>query len=184
MLDLAWDGRQFRDAAGEAVNTCFKLYPWEWMLAEPYGRLALEPGTPTTWLEPAWKVLLSNKALLAVLWELYPDHELLLPAYLDGPRGMTEYVAKPLLGREGANVRIVTPGMQQHTEGVYGAEGWCFQQFRALPAFEGNHVVLGSWVIDGESAGAGLRESAGLITDGRARFLPHYLSVPADVAQR
>lgn len=184
MLDLAWDGRQFRDASGIPVNTCFKLYPWEWMLAEPYGRLALEPGTPTTWLEPAWKVLLSNKALLAVLWELYPDHELLLPAYLDGPRGMTEYVAKPLLGREGANVRIVTPSLQEHTDGIYGAEGWCFQEFRALPTFEGNHVVLGSWMIDGESAGAGLRESAGLITDGHARFLPHYIPLPDAVAGR
>ncbi|HCT77755.1 MAG TPA: glutathionylspermidine synthase, partial [Micromonosporaceae bacterium] len=52
MLDIAWDGRRFRDSAGEPITTCFKLYPWEWMLAEPYGRLALQPGTPTTWLEP------------------------------------------------------------------------------------------------------------------------------------
>jgi glutathionylspermidine synthase len=178
MLDLAWDGRRFRDGAGEPVNTCFKLYPWEWMLAEPYGRPAMEPGTPTTWLEPAWKLLLSNKALLAVLWELYPDHELLLPAYLDGPRGMTEYVVKPLLGREGANVEIVTPGERQATEGIYGSEGWCFQQFKALPDFDGNHAVLGSWVIDGESGGAGIRESAHLITDGRARFVPHYIPAP------
>lgn len=176
MLDLAWDGRRFRDSAGTPVSTCFKLYPWEWMLAEPYGRPALEPGTPTTWLEPAWKLLLSNKALLAVLWELYPDHELLLPAYLDGPRGMTEYVAKPLLGREGANVRIVTTAGEQMTDGIYGAEGCCFQEFRALPCFDGNHMVLGSWMIGGESAGAGIRESTNLITDGYARFVPHYVS--------
>ena len=42
-------------------------------------------GPATTWIEPAWKLLLSNKALLAVLWELYPDHPNLLPAYLDQP---------------------------------------------------------------------------------------------------
>ncbi len=176
MLDIAWDGRHFRDSAGEPILTIFKLYPWEWMLAEPYGRVALLPGTPTSWLEPAWKLLLSNKALLAILWELFEGHELLLPAYLDGPRGLTEYVVKPLHGREGANVRIVTPSTEITTDGIYGAEGWCFQEFRALPESEGQHAVLGSWVIGGEAAGLGIRESGSLITDHHARFVPHYLA--------
>ncbi|BCJ66151.1 glutathionylspermidine synthase family protein [Polymorphospora rubra] len=178
MREIGWDGRRFRDAADTPVTTCFKLYPWEWMLAEPYGPLALAPGTPTTWIEPAWKLLLSNKALLAVLWELYPGHPYLLPAYLDSPRGMTEYVVKPLLGREGASVRIVTPAEEITNPGIYGDEGWCYQEFRALPSFDGNRLVLGSWVVGGESAGAGLRESTSLITDGYARFLPHYVSAP------
>ncbi len=26
------------------------------------------------WVEPLWKTLLSNKAILAVLWEMYPGH--------------------------------------------------------------------------------------------------------------
>ncbi|OZV77264.1 glutathionylspermidine synthase [Micromonospora echinospora] len=177
--EIGWDGRRFVDRFDRPVTTCFKLYPWEWMVAEPYGRLALEPGTPTTWIEPAWKLLLSNKALLAVLWELYPGHELLLPAFLDSPRGMSEYVVKPLLGREGGSVRIVTAdGAEISNPGIYGEEGWCYQEFRALPEFAGNRVVLGSWIVDGESAGAGIRESASLITDGYARFLPHYIDAP------
>ncbi|MBM0225423.1 glutathionylspermidine synthase family protein [Micromonospora sp. ATA51] len=175
---VGWDGRRFVDAADRPVTTCFKLYPWEWMLAEPYGPLALDPGTPTTWIEPAWKLLLSNKALLAVLWELYPDHEYLLPAYLDSPRGMTEYVAKPLLGREGGSVRIVAGGAEITNPGSYGQEGFCYQAFRALPEFAGSRMVVGSWIVDGESAGAGVRESESLITDGYARFLPHYIDAP------
>ncbi|MFI6824726.1 glutathionylspermidine synthase family protein [Micromonospora sp. NPDC050187] len=177
--EIGWDGRRFVDRFDRPITTCFKLYPWEWMVAEPYGRLALEPGTPTTWIEPAWKLLLSNKALLAVLWELYPGHELLLPAYLDSPRGMPEYVVKPLLGREGGSVRIVTAGGAEISNpGIYGDEGWCYQEFRALPEFAGNRMVLGSWIVDGESAGAGIRESESLITDGYARFLPHYIDAP------
>ncbi|WDZ85496.1 glutathionylspermidine synthase family protein [Micromonospora cathayae] len=177
--EVGWDGRRFVDGADRPITTCFKLYPWEWMLTEPYGRLALEPGTPTTWIEPAWKLLLSNKALLAVLWELYPGHELLLPAYLDSPRGMSEYVAKPLLGREGGSVRIVTAGGTEISNpSIYGDEGFCYQEFRALPEFAGNRVVLGSWIVAGESAGVGLRESRSLITDGYARFLPHYIDAP------
>ncbi len=34
------------------------------------------------------------RSLLATLWELYPDHEFLLPAYLDGPRGMMRYMPR------------------------------------------------------------------------------------------
>lgn len=175
---VGWDGRRFVDADDRPITTCFKLYPWEWMLAEPYGRPALDPGMPTTWIEPAWKLLLSNKALLAVLWELYPGHDYLLPAYLDSPRGMTGYVAKPLLGREGGSVRIVTGDTEITNPGIYGDEGFCFQEFRALPEFEGNRTVLGSWIVDGESAGVGVRESESLITDGYARFLPHYIDAP------
>ena len=84
------------------LRTCFKLYPWEDMLREPFGRWVEPRPNPmygTTWIEPPWKVLLSNKALLAALWHLYPGHELLLPAYLDEPRDLTEWVAKPLHGR-------------------------------------------------------------------------------------
>jgi glutathionylspermidine synthase len=178
VLDIGWDGRRFTDTADGPIGTCFKLYPWEWMLAEPYGKLALDPAAPTTWIEPAWKLLLSNKALLAVLWELFPDHPYLLPAFLDGPRGMREYVAKPLLGREGASMRLVTAAGDWTTEGIYGDEGYCYQQFRALPEFDGNRMVLGSWIVAGEAAGAGLRETRGLITDNLARFLPHYLPAP------
>jgi glutathionylspermidine synthase len=178
--EIGWDGLRFIDACDEPIATCFKLYPWEWMLIEPYGRLALDPRTSTTWVEPAWKLLLSNKALLAVLWELFPGHPYLLPSFLDGPRGMREYVAKPLLGREGASVRIVTPSGEFANPGDYGEEGFCFQEFRALPDFDGNRVVVGSWVVvdptgHGESVGAGIRESDSLITDAYARFVPNVI---------
>jgi glutathionylspermidine synthase len=141
-------------------------------------------GTGSTlWIEPAWKMLLSNKALLAILWELYPGHPNLLPSYLDGPRELaatTGYVAKPLLGREGAGVTVHEPG----TEPVAREEPCCYQQLAPLPALGvppgvssggGNHVVLGAWVVEDESAGLGIRESAGLITDEYARFLPHVI---------
>jgi glutathionylspermidine synthase len=119
-------------------------------------------------------MLLSNKALLAVLWELYPGHPHLLPAYLDGPRDLargTGWAAKPLLGREGAGVTLHEPG----TDPAPRDEPCCYQQLAPLPAFDGNHVVLGAWVVEDASAGLGIRESSGPITDEYARFLPHVI---------
>ncbi|MFE9023053.1 glutathionylspermidine synthase family protein [Streptomyces sp. NPDC007808] len=182
MEEIGWDrlSGRFVDTRLRFIRSCFKLYPWEWLTTDRFADHVLDTldnggGTGTTlWIEPAWKMLLSNKALLAILWELYPDHPNLLPSYLDGPRelaGTTGYVAKPLLGREGAGVTVHEKG----TEPVTRDEPCCYQQLAPLPAFDGQHVVLGAWVVEDESAGLGIRESSGLITDEYARFLPHVI---------
>lgn len=182
MEEIGWDGLsgRFVDNRLRFIRGIFKLYPWEWLTTDAFGGHVLDTldnggGTGSTlWIEPAWKMLLSNKALLAVLWELYPGHPNLLPAYLDGPRelaGPAGYVSKPLLGREGEGVTVHEPG----TPAVLRDEPCCYQQLAPLPAFDGNHVVLGAWVVRDEPAGLGIRESTGLITDEYARFLPHVI---------
>ncbi|MFI1972736.1 glutathionylspermidine synthase [Streptomyces cinnamoneus] len=182
MEDIGWDrlSGRFVDKKLRFVRACFKLYPWEWLVADDFGPAALDTldnggGTGSTlWIEPAWKMLLSNKALLAVLWELFPGHPNLLPAYLDGPRelaGTGGYAAKPLLGREGAGITLHPPGAAP----AIRPEPCCYQQLAPLPDFDGNHVVLGAWVVEGEPAGLGIRESSGLITDEYARFVPHVI---------
>ncbi|WP_329456053.1 glutathionylspermidine synthase family protein [Streptomyces sp. NBC_01497] len=180
---IGWDdiAGRFVDDRLRFIRSCFKLYPWEWLTADEFGPHVLDTldnggGTGSTcWIEPAWKMLLSNKALLAVLWELYPDHPNLLPAYLDGPRELAArgpgYVSKPLLGREGDGVRLHGPGEPPAVR----AEPCCYQELAELPEFDGNRVVLGAWVVEDEAAGLGIRESAGLVTDAYARFLPHVI---------
>lgn len=183
--EIGWDrlSGRFVDQRLKFVRACFKLYPWEWLATDTFGGHVLDTldnggGTGSTlWIEPAWKMLLSNKALLAVLWELYPDHPNLLPAHLDGPRDLsrtTGWAAKPLLGREGAGVTLHEPGAEPFVRD----EQCCYQALCPLPDFEGNRTVLGAWVIDGEAAGLGIRESAGPVTDEYARFLPHVLRSP------
>ncbi|MEU7385430.1 glutathionylspermidine synthase family protein [Streptomyces tanashiensis] len=180
---IGWDrlSRRFVDDRLRFIRSCFKLYPWEWLTTDRFGRYVLDTldnggGTGTTcWIEPAWKMLLSNKALLAILWELNPGHPNLLPAYLDGPRELastTGWVAKPLLGREGAGVTLHEAGTEPF---VRDGEACCYQGLAPLPDFDGNRVVLGAWVVEGEAAGLGIRESAGLVTDEYARFLPHVI---------
>lgn len=182
MEEIGWDtlSGRFVDNGLRFIRSIFKLYPWEWLTTDAFAGHVLDTldnggGTGTTlWIEPAWKMLLSNKALLAILWELYPGHPNLLPAYLDGPRELAThqgYVAKPLLGREGEGVTVHEPG----TPAAPREEPCCYQQLAPLPAFDGNHVVLGAWVVQDEPAGLGIRESSGLITDGYARFLPHVI---------
>ncbi|MGL5828710.1 MAG: glutathionylspermidine synthase family protein [Angustibacter sp.] len=163
----------------------FALYPWEWMLTEQFGPLALAAECRTAFIEPVWKMLLSNKALLAVLWELFPGHPHLLPAYLDGPRDLRDYVRKPLLGREGASIEIVRADQPSHRQpGPYGAEGFVYQQYHRLAEFSGKNAVIGSWVVAGRSAGIGVRESTSLVTDEWAQFCPHVIDAPEPLADQ
>ena len=131
--EIGWDSRRngFADLENDQIITLFKLYPWEWLLDEAFAQQALStlpPASPLVeygprkdrrswgsmlWIEPIWKMMWSNKALLAILWELNPGHELLLPAYLDGPRDMQSYIRKPLFGREGAGIALVRNGVTE-----------------------------------------------------------------------
>lgn len=173
--EIGWDPllKRFVDLEEAPMNTVVKLYPWEWVIDEEFGRYAVESLPQTLWIEPLWKMLLSNKALLGILWENYPGHPNLLPAFNDQPGLLTEYVRKPKLGREGANVQIVAPGYETETGGVYGSEGYVYQAFDPLPDFDGYRPVLGAWIVGDNAAGLGIRESSGLVTDDGAAFVPH-----------
>ena len=175
--EIGWDAdtKQFLDLENEPIKNIFKLYPWEWMVTEDFGKNILEDVTKTFWIEPAWKMLLSNKAILPILWELYPDCEFLLPAYFEEGK-INNYVKKPFLSREGANIQIVQNyDTLQKTEGHYGKEGFIYQKTFTLPKFDENYAVIGSWIIGQEPAGMGIRESNNLITDNLSRFIPHMI---------
>jgi len=173
--DIGWseDAGCFVDLAGDAVETLFKLYPWEWLAREKFGPHI--PERTCSWIEPPWKMLLSNKALLAILWELFPEHPNLLPCYLDaGALSGADYVRKPILAREGANVSLRRAGGALMTGGTYGAEGYVFQKYAPLAHFEGNYAVIGAWIVGERAAGIGIREDDSPITKNTSRFVPHY----------
>jgi glutathionylspermidine synthase len=173
--DIGVEAGEFVDDHDNPIKAIFKLYPWEWMINEAFGRYLTTARA--RWIEPPWKMILSNKAILPVLWKLFPGHPGLLECHFDHSARMSDYARKPLLSREGANVTIVENGKTlDKTRGEYGEEGFVFQQLQKLPNFDGNFPVLGSWVIDGKPAGMGIRETTSLVTDNFSRFVPHVIT--------
>ncbi|CDG19093.1 glutathionylspermidine synthase family protein [Xenorhabdus doucetiae] len=167
---------QFTDVQDQVISNLFKLYPWEFMLREMFSTKLADAGV--RWLEPAWKSIISNKALLPMLWKMFPHHPNLLPAYFadERPSDMNSYVLKPLFSREGANIRIIENGREvASADGPYGEEGMIVQQFHALPKFENNYALIGSWLVDDQAAGICIREDRELITQDLSRFYPHII---------
>jgi glutathionylspermidine synthase len=170
------DDGHFVDLENLPIELAFKLYPWEWMFHDAFGAKLAE--APTRWIEPPWKAILSNKGILPLLWEMFPDHPNLLPAYFeDDPNAAklgASFVRKPLYSREGANVALVSDGITLvQQEGPYGAEGFIRQALAPLPNFSGQYPVLGSWLIDHAPCGLSIREDENPITGNTSRFLPH-----------
>jgi glutathionylspermidine synthase len=170
---------RFTDLEDRVITDLFKLYPWEWLLAEAFAPQLCRDTVRV--IEPAWKLALSNKGLLAVLWEMFPGHACLLPAYFeDDPRAASlgdRVVRKPLLGREGADIGIARQPPAR--PGPYGQEGFVIQALRELPSFAGKRPVIGSWVVAGQACGIGIREDDTAITGNAARFVPHIILDPA-----
>ncbi|HIH4318833.1 TPA: glutathionylspermidine synthase family protein [Morganella morganii] len=170
------DRGEFTDLQDQIISNMFKLYPWEFMMREIFSTKLTDAGV--RWLEPAWKSIISNKALLPMLWEMFSDHPNLLPAYFaDKPYPeMESYVIKPLFSREGANIRIIENGKEiAAADGPYGEEGMIVQQFHSLPKFGDSYTLVGSWLVNDESAGICIREDKELITQDLSRFYPHVI---------
>jgi glutathionylspermidine synthase len=174
-IGLREDG-SFVDLDNRAIDLAFKLYPWEWMFRDAFGaRLA---AAPTRWIEPPWKAVLSNKGILPLLWEMFPGHPNLLPAFFeDDPDAAglgASFVRKPLYSREGANVALISEGVTLVAqEGPYGAEGFIRQALARLPSFSNQYPVVGSWLVDHTPCGLSIREDENPITGNTSRFLPH-----------
>ena len=167
----------FTDQHDQEIGWMFKLYPWEFMLREEFGEHVRTAGC--RWLEPLWKSLISNKAILPVLWQMFPGHPNLLPAYFEdqiAASGLQHYVKKPIFAREGANVSIYNAGKEVFaSEGPYGDEGFIYQAYTPMPKFGDNYTLIGSWLTDDQPAGMSIREDKQQVTLDSSRFLPHVI---------
>lgn len=167
---------QLYDLKNRPIERLFKLYPWEWLFTEPAAKSLTT--SYTGFLEPPWKAILSNKGILPLLWEMAPNHPNLLESYFDDdPKAKAlgdAYVRKPLYSREGANIEIVRGGrVVDRDDGPYGHEGFVRQALAPLAMVDGNHAVLGLWIVTGQPAGLGIREDHSAITKNTSRFVPH-----------
>lgn len=183
-------GRLLDDQA-RVIGTLFKLYPWEDFLRDDAADALI--GSGTRFLEPPWKALVSNKALLAVLWEMFEGHPNLLPTFLeaDVEAGSPAWdraqsaghfaqglVRKPIFSREGAGVRIEGPDgalLEASQNASYDTHPTVIQAHAPLPDMDGFRPVMGTWVVGETCVALGIREDRSRITQDLSRFKPHYI---------
>lgn len=175
----------FVDEENIVMDFAFKLYPWEWMTKEAFGKNII--NSSTRFMEPAWKMLLSNKAMLVKLWEMFPNHPNLLESYSQDKIQLLsdgKWCKKAIHGREGANIyqvqrengKTISDELAQGSNYVadYVQWGYMYQKWHNLPVHEGYRPILGSWVIGDKACGMSVREDRNLVTGDDAFFASHY----------
>jgi glutathionylspermidine synthase len=176
---VGWDSERniFVDLENNPIRYWFKLYPWENLATEDFGPHLKTKLAPTVF-EPPWKMILSNKASLPLLWQLNPGHKNLLPSYFSESDARQHIagsiVSKPIFGREGANIAILNgETVLESSAGVYGNDPIVWQECVLPPKFGEFHAVVGSWVIGDSPAGICVREDSSPITKNVSRFVSH-----------
>lgn len=146
------------------IDSLYKLYPWEVLFEDSAGFIKSIDNV----FEPAWKVLLSGKAILPLLWKKYPNHPNLLPAFFPPEEiDCNRLVKKPIYSREGNGVVFV--------DGVHSNYESCIlQQYFEIQKFSGLVPIIGSWMVGDKFSGLGIRESTKLITDSKSIFVPYF----------
>lgn len=174
MEDIGRDeADEFFDLENTRIETLFKLYPWEYIWKDQFGESVA--NSKTRFIEPSWKMILSNKGILPYLWERHKNHPNLLEATFGVPDAQDGkiFLRKPMLSREGANISI---NGGKETPGAYGKEGHIWQLYHPLPNIRGNYPVCGVWIANGIACGLGIREDKTAITMDTSRFVPHIIS--------
>lgn len=159
----------------------FKLLPWEDIAIEEADLAMLMTqimeNQKAIFLNPAYTLMFQSKAFMAILWELYPNHPLLLETSFEPLEGVAQ-VEKKIFGREGANTIIVDENEEivAQTEGEYGEFPSIFQEYAQLPTNDKGESYQAGVFYAFEGCGLGFRKG-GLILDNASKFVGHVVTV-------
>ena len=185
----------------EVPLVVWKISPYEWMAYDPSSSQLFnsDRSTQVHWLEPPWKLILGNKAILPLLWEMYPNHpNLLFSTFAEADAihsiliDSKRLVGKPKYGREGQGVvysgsdsasgfvkkansaSSVSVTDADRTENIFLGDP-IFQEYHSTSRFSGRKIVLGSWMSAGQPSGICIREDSQETTVDNSSFVPHYV---------
>lgn len=157
----------------------FKLIPWE-NIAIDEGELALIlkniiKNQKAIVLNPAYTLLFQSKGMLKILWDLYPNHPLLLESSFE-PLNDKKMVKKPFLGREGANVAIFDENGKKLAEedGEYSNQNFLYQEFYEFNKDKSGNSYQAGVFFAYEGCALGFRKG-GEILGNFAKFVAHYI---------
>ncbi len=162
---------------GENYEFWFKLIPWEDIAIEE-SQLAMIltniiKNQKAIILNPAYTLMFQSKAFMKILWDLFPNHPLLLETSFEPLIGKAQ-VEKRAFGREGENTKIIGADGKiiEETSGEYQNFKPIYQEYVKLPTdIKGNSYQAGVFFAY-EGAGLGFRRG-GKILNNFAKFVGH-----------
>lgn len=126
--------------------------------------------------EPLWSLIPSNKAILPVLWQLFPNHPLLLNSAfeINSDLRRSGYVIKPIVGRCGANISLIDKQDRviEQTAGDFDTQQCIYQQLYALPKIDSYYTQISTFTAAGLYAGTGVRADSSMVINKDSDCFP------------
>lgn len=164
---------------GQNWEYWFKLIPWE-MIAIDESDLALIikniiKNQKAIILNPAYTLLFQSKGIMKILWDLYPNHPLLLESSFEPLKGKKQ-VKKPFLAREGANVSIINSdgSIEIQNDGEYANGKFLYQEFADFAKDENGNSYQAGMFFAFEGCALGFRKGKDII-DNYSKFVGHII---------
>lgn len=177
--EVEFDGEEGIFKNDENFEYWFKLIPWE-NIGIDEGNLALllreiMENQKAIILNPAYTLMFQSKAFMKILWDLYPNHPLLLETSYEPLVGRKQ-VEKRVFGREGANTVILDEKNHVIAEenGEYENFSPIYQEYVELNKdVDGESYQAGVFYAY-EACGLGFRKG-GLILNNYSKFVGHVI---------
>lgn len=196
--ELRWDAAgQLIDADGRLVNCVWKTWAWETAIeqvrevsADEYAAVPIRTGHPQNEVrlidvllrpevlvfEPLWTVIPGNKAILPVLWSLFPHHRYLLDTdfVVNDELAKAGYAVKPISGRCGNNIDLIGPQDEvlDQTSGQFVDRKNIYQQLWCLPKVDGKYIQVCTFTVGGNYGGTCLRGDSSLVVKKESDIEP------------
>ena len=163
----------------ESFEFWFKLIPWENIAIEE-SELALIlteiiKEKKAIIFNPAYTLMFQSKGFMKILWDLYPNHPLLLETSFEPLVGKKQ-VEKRCFGREGANVTIINAdqSIDEQTNGDYEGHKPIYQEYVEFPKDSNGNSYQAGVFYAYEACGLGFRRG-GKILNNMSKFVGHII---------
>lgn len=138
--------------------------------------------------EPLWTLITSNKAILPVLWELYPNYPYLLNSQFNLTDELikTGYVTKPIAGRCGSNINLFDHSsvLINKTEGRFASQSQIYQELFKLPsACDKYNVQISTFTVAGSYSGACTRVDQSLVVTTESDIFPLRIVSDSEISE-
>ncbi len=165
--------------SGETYELWFKLIPWEDIALEESDLAMLLTdiikNQKAIIFNPAYTLLFQSKGLLKVLWDLYPEHPLLLETSFS-PLKDQKQVKKPVFGREGGSITILDENGKNiaANQGEYGNHKMVYQSYVQLPQDTMDQNYQAGLFYAYEACGLGFRKGEKILNN-MSKFVGHII---------
>lgn len=166
-------------AKDQSFEFWFKLIPWE-DIAIDESELALIlteiiKEKKAIIFNPAYTLMFQSKGFMKILWDLYPNHPLLLETSFE-PLIDKKQVEKKCFGREGANIKITNAdgSTDIETDGDYEGHKSIFQEYVELPTDSNGQTYQAGVFYAYEACGLGFRRGDKILNN-MSKFVGHII---------